>query len=126
MLKLHKGVYIEDKTIRISADSISRYVPHRILDYLTSFAGYYYCKEEVVMFFCPMLAVKLIDNLYKKDNCTSKSENLHIYLYYVLVSMKQHYPHLMVSDATASFKRFQKMCSESLFSSQTNLDDYFI
>ena len=106
MLKLHKGVYIEDKTIRISADSISRYVPHHILEYIPTFEGYYYCKEELVIFFCPMLAVKLIDTLYKKDTCISKLEDLHIYLYYVLVSMKQHYHHLMVSDATAFFNRF--------------------
>ena len=125
-MKLHKGIYIEDKTIRISADSISRFVPRDILDYLPRFEGYYYCKEELVMFFCPMLAVKLIDTLYKKDTCISKLENLHIYLYYVLVSMKQHYPQLMFDDETASFKRFRQRCSESLFSSQTNIDDYFI
>ena len=123
---IHKVIHIDDKTIRISADSISRFVPRDILEYIPSFDSYYYCKEEVVMFFCPMLAVKLVDKLYKKDTCISKLEHLHIYLYYVLVSMKHHYSHFMFSDATASFKKFQQICSESLFSRQTNLDDYFI
>ena len=126
MVKLHKGIYIDDKTIRISADSISRFIPRNILKDIPRFDGYYYCKEEVVMFFCPLLAVKVIDNLYKKDTCFDKLEHLHIYLYYVLVSMKHNYYHFMFSDATASFEEFRKSCSEAWCSRQTNIDDYFI
>ena len=125
MAKLNKGIYIEGSTIRISMNIASHYVPYVILDYLPNFKGYYYCREEIPMFFCPMLVVKLIDTLYASSTCSYKLEQLQVYLDYVLLNMKHNYPHFMFSDETASFKEFRKKCSTSLFSSQTNIDDYF-
>lgn len=125
MIKLHKGIYIEGSTICISADIASHYIPYAVLEYMPSFRGHYYCKEEIPIFFCPMLAVKLIDTLYKKDTCTSKLEHLQTCLDYTLLDMKHFHPHFMFSDTKASFKEFRQRCSTSLFCSQTNIDDYF-
>ena len=125
MVKLHKGIYIDGSTIRISKDIVSHYVPYAILDYLPCFKGYYYCREELPIFFCPMLAVKLIDTLYKKGTCNSKLEHLQMYLDYTLLNMEHRYPKFMFSDETAAFKEFRQRCSTSLFCKQTNIDDYF-
>lgn len=125
MAKLHKGINIDGSTIQISMNIASHYVPTVVLDYLPCFKGYYYCKEEVIMFFCPMLAVKLIDNLYASSTCSYKLEQLQVYLDYVLLNMKHRYPQFMFSDEMAAFKEFRKRCSTSLFCKQTNIDDYF-
>ena len=125
MAKLHRGIYIDGSTIRISMNIASHYVPYAVLDYLPCFGGYYYCKEEVLMFFYPMLVVKFIDTLYASSPCSYKLEQLQVYLDYVLLNMKHRYPQFMFSDETASFKEFRKKCSTSLFCRQTNIDDYF-
>lgn len=118
MVKLHNGIYIDGSTIQISMNIASRYVPTVVLDYLPCFNGYYYCKEEVVIFFCPMLAVKFIDNLYASSTCSYKLEQLQVYLDYVLLNMKHRYPQFMFSGETVAFKEFRKRCSTSLFCSQ--------
>ena len=125
MIKLYDGIYIDDNTIRISRNIASHYVPYVVLEYLPRFGGYYYFKEEVAIFFCPMLAVKFIDTLYANSACSYKLEQLQVHLDYVLLNMKHCYPQFMFSDETVAFKEFRKKCSTSLFCSQTNIDDYF-
>lgn len=120
MIKLQKGFCLDGDTIRISKEVASDYIPYVVLDCMPHYDDYYYCKEEIPIYFCPMLASKLIDSLFVDDNCISKLEQLQSCLDHAWIFMTQNYPHFMFNDT--NFKGFRKRRSPLIFN---KINEYF-
>ena len=123
MLNLCDGIDLAVNTIRMSVSVANRYIPTIVLTKLPYFDGYYYCDKTILLFFCPALAVKIIDTISTTDNHCNRLKNLKILLDKVLLSVKQSYPTFVLDHGVMNFRQFRRRCSTALFGELAVVDE---
>lgn len=122
MLNLYDGIDLSGDNVRVSVDVAMQYIPANVLTKLLYFDGHYYCNKTVLLFYCPSLAVKLIDTALKLNDY-NKLRNLKLLLDKVLADMKQDYSDFMLDYALMDFRQFRRRCSIALFGKLAVVDE---